>query len=743
MAADPIRYDGKVVLVTGAGGGLGKQYALAFAKRGAAVVVNDLGGDFKGEGKSSRPADVVVEEIRALGGKAVSNYDSVEEGEKLVKTAIENFGRIDIVINNAGILRDKSFVRISDHDWDIIHRVHLRGSFLVTRAAWPYMKKQGYGRIIMTSSTAGIYGNFGQANYGAAKLGLFGLSNTLAVEGKKYNIHSNTIAPTAGSRLTQTVMPPDLVDALRPEYVAPLVMYLCSDSCEETGGLFECGAGWMTKLRWQEADGAIVRKKNQDMTPEAVRDNWEKITDFTNNPRYPTTIGGNTARLLEVLETINDSGEDSQSSSSADNASGGLNPELAKRSNLPSSTFSYTPRDSILYALGVGVSTTQPDHLKFLFELAEDFCVLPTYGVIPCFASSTSLFNGSVPGLEIDVAKVLHGEQYLEVFKPLPANCQVTTTPSVVDVLDKGSGAAIVVNYDSVDEKGEPLFRNQMVVFVVGAGRFGGQRSSDKIVPTQKPPTRAPDATVQEKTGLDQAALYRLSGDYNPLHIDPSFAAMGGFPQPILHGLCSFGFASRHVLKQYAGNDVTKFKSIKVRFSKPVIPGQTIQTDMWKEGNRIHFQCKVVENGDVCISGAYVDLTDVAAATVGALPAGFPSQSNLASNAVFAELKKRLESQPGLVRKIKAVYLWNITKDGKQAAQWTADLKNGSGDIYPGEPKEGKPGCSITISDEDLLGLVQGKLNAQKAFMTGKLKIKGNIMLSQKLSELFKDNAKL
>ncbi|VTJ81473.1 Hypothetical predicted protein, partial [Marmota monax] len=168
---------------------------------------NDLGGDFKGVGKGSLAADKVVEEIKRKGGKAVANYDSVEAGEKVVKTALDAFGRIDVVVNNAGILRDRSFSRISDEDWDIIQRVHLRGSFQVTRAAWDHMKKQKYGRIIMTSSASGIYGNFGQANYSAAKLVILGLANTLAIEGRKNNIHCNTIAPNAGSRMTQTVMP--------------------------------------------------------------------------------------------------------------------------------------------------------------------------------------------------------------------------------------------------------------------------------------------------------------------------------------------------------------------------------------------------------------------------------------------------------------------------------------------------------------------------------------------------------
>lgn len=239
----PLSFNGRVVVVTGAGGGLGQAYSLAFAERGASVVVNDLGGDVRGVGKGSLAADKVVEEITKKGGKAVANYDSVEEGEKIVKTALDAFGRIDIVVNNAGILRDRSFGRINDEDWDIIHRIHLRGSFQVTRAAWDHMKKQNFGRIIMTSSSSGLYGNFGQANYSAAKLGLLGLANTLAIEGKKNNIHCNTIAPVAVSRLTHGIVPEDILKVMQPDYVAPLVLWLCHESCDENGGLFEVGGG--------------------------------------------------------------------------------------------------------------------------------------------------------------------------------------------------------------------------------------------------------------------------------------------------------------------------------------------------------------------------------------------------------------------------------------------------------------------------------------------------------------------
>ena len=233
-----LRFDGRVAIITGAGQGLGRSHALLLASRGAKVVVNDLGGGAQGGGKSSAAADKVVDEIKAAGGEAVANYDSVEDGAKIVQTALDHFKRLDIIVNNAGILRDSSFQKMTPEDWDLIYRVHVLGAFRVTHAAWNHMREAGYGRILFTSSAAGIYGNFGQANYSMAKLGLVGLANTLAVEGAKKNILVNVIAPIAGSRLTETILPKEVVDALKPEYVSPLVAYLCHESCQEKGGLF-------------------------------------------------------------------------------------------------------------------------------------------------------------------------------------------------------------------------------------------------------------------------------------------------------------------------------------------------------------------------------------------------------------------------------------------------------------------------------------------------------------------------
>jgi 3-hydroxyacyl-CoA dehydrogenase/3a,7a,12a-trihydroxy-5b-cholest-24-enoyl-CoA hydratase len=275
-----------VAVVTGAGRGLGRVYALLLASRGAKVVVNDLGGSHTGSGSDTTPAQQVVDEIKKNGGVAVANYDSVEDGDKIIQTALDNFGRIDIVINNAGILRDKSFGKMTNEDWDLVHRVHLKGSMSVTRAAWEHMRQQGYGRVIMVASAAGIYGNFGQANYASAKLGLVGLTFTLAKEGAKKNVLVNCIAPIAGSRMTETIMPPNFIDALKPEFVAPLVAYLCHDSSSTNGGVFELGAGWVGRLRWERTKGHLF--DTAKLSPEAIRDSWDAINDWTDSS-HPTS----------------------------------------------------------------------------------------------------------------------------------------------------------------------------------------------------------------------------------------------------------------------------------------------------------------------------------------------------------------------------------------------------------------------------------------------------------------------
>lgn len=279
--SDALRFDGKVVIVTGAGGGIGRAHALLFAQHGAKVVVNDLGGSTHGEGANASAADRVVAEIREAGGTAIANHDSVTDGERIVRQAVEAFGRIDVVVNNAGILRDKTFHKMEDADWDQVYKVHVEGAYKVTRAAWPFMREQGYGRVIFTSSTSGIYGNFGQSNYGMAKLGLYGLTRNLAIEGRKNNIFVNAIAPTGGTRMTEGLIPPQVFEQLKPELVSPLVVYLGSEACQETSGLFEVGGGWIGKVRWERSLG-VGFDPRKGFSVEDVAANFAQICDFEN-----------------------------------------------------------------------------------------------------------------------------------------------------------------------------------------------------------------------------------------------------------------------------------------------------------------------------------------------------------------------------------------------------------------------------------------------------------------------------
>ncbi|KAG1149564.1 hypothetical protein G6F37_001011 [Rhizopus arrhizus] len=595
--AEPLRYDGQVAIVTGAGGGLGKAYALLFAKLGASVVVNDLGGSAHGQGSDSRAADLVVDEIRKAGGKAVANYDSVEDGEKVVETALKAFGRIDIIVNNAGILRDKSFARMTDEDWDLVHRVHLRGTYKVIKAAWPHFVKQSYGRIINTASAVGLYGNFGQTNYSAAKLGVVGLTRTLALEGQRKNIICNVIAPNAGTRMTATVMPPEMVEAFKPEYVAPLVAYLGHSSNEETGNIFEVGSGWVAQVRWQRS-GGVGFPANRTLTPEQVASAWARICDFDDG--RATNPNSTQDSFQGFMENFSNVAEE-------ESKEGGFDLEAARKLVSETLEFSYGEREAILYALGVGCKRTD---LQYVYENHADFAVLPTFGVIPSFtAMNTVPFGDFLPNF--NPMMLLHGEQFLSLKKPIPTSGTLKSTAHLIDVLDKGKGASVVVGVTTVDESGEVVFENEFTLFIRGSGGFNGkQKGEDRGAATaaNKVPNRKPDAIVTEKTNEDQAALYRLSGDYNPLHIDPEMSSIGGFDVPILHGLCSFGISGKHVLKTFGNNDPAAFKNIKARFAKHVFPGETLETSMWKEGNKVIFQTRVIERDVIAISNAAVEL---------------------------------------------------------------------------------------------------------------------------------------
>jgi NAD(P)-dependent dehydrogenase (short-subunit alcohol dehydrogenase family)/acyl dehydratase len=316
------RFDDRVAIVTGAGGGLGRVYALELAKRGAKVVVNDLGGPRDGLGDgSSRPADAVVEEIVAAGGEAVANYDSVatlEGGQNIVETALAQYGQVDILINNAGILRDKSFAKMTPEIWEGVLGVHLQGAYNVTSAAFRAMRERGYGRIVMTTSAAGLFGNFGQTNYSAAKMGLVGMMNTLKLEGAKYNIQVNTVAPLAGTRLTEDVIPGELYERLAPESVAPLVLYLCSEQCPVAGRIYNAAAGYFGRVAIVSGSGAWLEAEDEGPSPESVAANWAKITSLQGAREYANA----NAASIDMLTPKPEGGAEENGKSGAERAKG-------------------------------------------------------------------------------------------------------------------------------------------------------------------------------------------------------------------------------------------------------------------------------------------------------------------------------------------------------------------------------------------------------------------------------------
>jgi len=293
-----IRFDGRVAVITGAGGGLGRAHALLLAERGATIVVNDLGGSVGGASGDATAAQKVVREIEAAGGRALPNYDDIATpagAQSLIDVAIQAFGRVDVLINNAGILRDKTLHKMDPVDFEAVVRVHLLGSAWCSRAVMPVMQQQQYGRIVMTTSAAGLYGNFGQSNYGAAKLGVVGLMNSLKLEGEKFGIRVNTVAPVALTRMTEGVPLGRLLSEATPERVAAGVAFLASEACELTGQILSAGGGYYSTVRIVEGQG--VHASPEEVSPEFVADQWAKISDVSGERGY----GSATDALLGVF----------------------------------------------------------------------------------------------------------------------------------------------------------------------------------------------------------------------------------------------------------------------------------------------------------------------------------------------------------------------------------------------------------------------------------------------------------
>ncbi|KAL4064513.1 hypothetical protein J3A83DRAFT_4100984 [Scleroderma citrinum] len=617
QATPPVRFDGKTVIITGAGAGLGRAYALMYGRLGANVAINDV---------NEKAASSVCKEVEAAGGKATSVVCSAEDGEKIVKAALDTFGGVHVLIANAGVLRDRSFTAMTEQEWDTVIAVHLRGTYKCAKAVWPIFQKQKYGRIVTTASQVGIYGNFGQTNYSSAKAAIIGFTKTLGFEGRKYNILCNAIAPSAGTAMTMTIWPKEMVDAYKPDYIAPIVGFLTSeDNTDTTGRLFEISGGWAAETRWQRTGGHGF-PTNIKLTPEDVLSKWDTFTNFDDgHATFPTTT-------VESLQQIIDNFEN-KTSAAGESTLGYIAPyrppfsrvigfvctmplpiiftdpedsqlvSEAKKEIPEDEEFTYTERDVILYNLGIGATE---QNLQWTYEGHEDFAALPTFGVVPQFRAN-AVNREWLPNF--NPAKLLHGEQYLSIKGPIPTSGTVINETRLLEVLDKGKAASVTTIVHTKDKAtGKLLFENQMTVFIRGSGGFGGKRTgSDRGAATaaNTPPNRKPDAVVEEKTLPSQAAIYRLSGDYNPLHIDPDFAVMGGFDKPILHGLCFMGFAGKHVLQAFG-----PYRDIKVRFAGVVFPGETLVTEMWKEGQKVIFTMKTKERGTIVLAAAAVTLVN-------------------------------------------------------------------------------------------------------------------------------------
>lgn len=548
---------GKVVIITGAGGGLGKSHAQWFAKYGAKIVVNDI-----------RNADAAANDLNQQfgGGTAIPDgHNIITEAPQIIENALKSFGRVDVLINNAGILRDRSFKKMTDDEWFAVIQVHLYATFAMCKAVWPVFLKQKSGYIVNTTSTSGIYGNFGQANYAAAKAAILGLSKTLAIEGAKKGIKVNIIAPHAETAMTKTIFTEkELVNHFEASQVSPFVVLLASEELQTKGDrkgvngqLFEVGGGWCGQTRWQRSEGFTA--VTDTVEPEVIRDNWKQITNFESGTINPRTTEESSMAILQAVQQ-------------------------AQSSKGSKDLFRYSERDCILYNLGLGATSKE---LALTYENDPNFHVLPSFAVIPFMTSITTL-NMNKLVENFNYAMLLHGEQYFKLGEyPLPTKGTLKTVAKPLQILNKGGKAALIVGgFETYDVKTKKLLAyNEGSFFIRGARTPGGKQiikgeRAKFAVQKFDVPDREPDFETEVATHKDQAALYRLSGDYNPLHIDPNLAKAVRFPRPILHGLCTLGVSAKALLDKFG-----PYSELKVRFTNVVFPGEKLKVRAWKQPN--------------------------------------------------------------------------------------------------------------------------------------------------------------
>ena len=667
--------DGKVALVTGAGGGLGEAYAMALAAAGARVVVNDLGGARDGTGGGASMADRVVEAIRAAGGEAVADYGSVSDeaqADGMIARAVEAFGRLDVVVNNAGILRDKTLVRMSKAQWDAVIDVHLTGTFLVTRAAFKQLLRAGQGgRIINTSSVSGLKGSFGQGNYGAAKAGIAGLTRVVALEGRKAGITANAIAPVAKTRMTEDI---DAVpDAMRPEDIAPLVVWLASDaSAEVTGRVFGAHGRHYFEYTVETTPGV---EPEQAWTHEGITAAFERITATVSAPAPATSAasGGDDAvrAIFEALPRVYEGkgwdasivfevkgagrygvrtrddratfdpapqgkGDGVVTFDSAATllalASGKLNPQqafmsqkiatssldvlmrfakcfdLARAARLargeeeveaaPEAAPERAMRDLIgkKYLGRAGFVTAQAARLyidateqhdpPYFGEGGESATMVPPmFAVRPFMEGLIAFFEDEEAG--VDLTRVLHGEQDMRFHAPVHVGDLVVQRTEIFAVEDKSSGRVVRLKQRLLRD-GEIVCEAISSMFIRATTRSVGDKPASakaSAAPSQEQEHPPVVFSAQQEVAADQSLRYaEASGDHNPIHVDPEFARAAGLPGIILHGLCTMAFASRAVVQGACGGDPVRLQRLKVRFIKPVRPGDVLTTEGWRAG---------------------------------------------------------------------------------------------------------------------------------------------------------------
>ena len=665
-------FDGKVALVTGAGNGLGREYALALAAEGASVVVNDLGVNRHGDGES-KVADEVVAEIEKAGGKAVANYDSVSEkagAEAMVDAAYDELGGLDIVINNAGILRDKTLVKMEEDMWDAVMAVHLKGTFLVSRHAVRRMiKAESGGRIINTTSYAGLKGNFGQTNYGAAKAGIAGFTRSLALEGRKFGITTNAIAPIAKTRMTEDI---DMVpDAYGPADVMPLVLWLASDEAADvTGRVFgahghhyfeynvemtpgveldkqwtisqvgekfgditakaaagggegsdevrdlfamlpevfdaDAAGGWKTSIAFEVqgtgtygvevADGTATFVDGSPDSPEGkvTFDSAATILDLAAGELSPEKafMGGKiSANNMNVLMKfakcfdLQEAGKrlagegDDAGEAKAKKSGPGPNPDAVGIKFKPKARF-VEPEAMVAYAEAVDDKNER--------YLGDPEVAAPLYAVGPLFEGLEAALADKT--LDADLMRLVHGQQEMIFHDVLRPWDLVTPRAEITSVVEKSSGWLVDVH--------QKLYRDGELVVEAISGLFVKRPDAPKKDGEKKAEEAdrgTPVYTETQTVADDQPKRYaHASGDMNPIHLDANVARAAGLPNVILHGLCTMAFAARAVVDGVLDGRVEDLSRLKVRFARPVLPGDELETRIWEGSGDADFELEMV-----------------------------------------------------------------------------------------------------------------------------------------------------